>query len=402
MSVCQACQDIGEDPYPSVFFTAHGHKQHWSLGVESEEARWCHAEATCEQEYRDALEKGWLTILMDTTEGRSSMTPEVRQINDENLRKVLEHRLSREESNGRARGPYMDDGTESCFVTKPLTLQNSALEISVPIRVVEKSFVREGRWYLGHPPGTFIFQYYNVQACTGDGYQTFMGSQGIISEMDLVYMGQVPRHPNLHAARVRQMWKYMLTLFISELQLRAGPKHLELYPDLEAILAEPHVQSADVFQSVWEHWERRGSEPGTALMGFPNAMTQKNFSRVKHVQEFAWHMCTLRREAPDSDRDAPEHAVWLLLASSTGLPAERLAALWDSQLQGIAEEKLRSGMRDNLFIYEVEPGTEDIHQFYRQPPFDDDPINPRTKYTWPVYEEVPAFGSLSSRIEPEN
>ncbi|KAF4996152.1 hypothetical protein FGRMN_4644 [Fusarium graminum] len=389
MSACPACHVIGEHPSAREFLAVHGHGRHWSLRVASEEARWRHAEAICEKEFKDALMKEYLTLFMDAPESRAFMTPEARQIHQENMRKARESRMVRGLSHSRARGLYVDDGTDDSPVTKSLTLCDPALETSVPIRVVEARFVREGRWYLGHPPGTFIFQYHDFRTCTEDGYQTIMGSESVVCELNFTYMGQVPRHPKLHAARVRQMWKFMLTLFISELQLKAGPRHLELYPDLEAMLTESHVQSADVFQPVWEHWERRSLEPGAGSIRFPDNTTRTNFSRLPHVQEFAWHMCTLMREHHDPNSDAPDHPIWLLLASSTGLPVEKLAGLWEDRLRNTAEEKLRSGSRENLFIYEVEPETEDIHQFYRQPPFDDDPINPRMTYTWPVYEDVP-------------
>ncbi|WZH48198.1 Ring finger [Fusarium acuminatum] len=261
----------------------------------------------------------------------------------------------------------------------------------IPIRVVQAEFVRGGRWYLGHAPGTYIFQYqsYQYETDENNNFNPFMGSEGIIVESDFRYLGQVPRHPFQHSVRTRHMFKFILTLFISALQLRAGPKHKDIFPDLEALLNEPRIKNDKGFELVWKYWKsmsfrecpKEGNEEGLKLKEWPDASTRTTFTRQKHMQELAWHLVYVKRTGWVRNRNFTQCPLWRLIVSSTGLQVESMAELWQAGEEGVARALLRSGNRKGLFVYQVEPGIENIHRYYLQPPFHDDPLNPRMRYT---------------------
>ncbi|SPJ73155.1 uncharacterized protein FTOL_02884 [Fusarium torulosum] len=384
-STCEMCREIGDRPSSRAFLIAHHYATHWSVQAESEELRWRASEAESETVLAKMLRSEREFLLRSSRQFLAQMAPQQRQIHIERLQKIRECNAIRAMSIRRMRGQFIDDGTDNSPVTMMVNMENPVLETSVPIRVVRAEYVRGGRWYLGHAPGTYIFQVKNYQYATDNHTDPLMGTKGIIVESDFRYVGQIPRHPLQHSVRARRMFKFILTLFISALQLRAGSKHKKMYPDLEMLLKEPRIGNIKGFQLVWEHWERMSSEEcpkewfEEGLKEWPDNVTRASFSKQKHMQELAWHLVFLRRNGWAGD-ELTQSPLWRLMISSTGLQVESMAELWEAGEEKVAKDMLRSGSRKGLFVYEVEPATEDIHHYYQQPPFNDDPLNPRVSY----------------------
>jgi hypothetical protein len=363
-STCEVCREIGDHPSSRAFMIAHNYATHWSLPAESEWSRWRDSEAESETVLAKMLQSEREFVSQNTPEFLAQMAPHQRQINEEHLQKIRDCSEIRTMSQRRMRGQFIDDGTDNSPVTVMVKMENPVLETSVPIRVARAEYVRGGRWYLGHAPGTHIFQLQNYQYGSDNHMDPFMGSKAIIVESDFRYVGQVPRHPFQHAIRARRMFKFILTLFISALELRAGPNHKDMYPDLEILLKEPRIGNDKGFELVWEHWERmslrerpkEGFEEG--LEEWPDNETRTSFSRRKHMQEMAWHLVLLKRNGWAGDCDLTQKPLWRLITSSTGLQVESMAELWVAGEEKVAKDMLRSGSRKGLFVYGVEPDIE--------------------------------------------
>ncbi|KAM0201809.1 hypothetical protein ACHAPA_009547 [Fusarium lateritium] len=394
-STCEVCTEIDDHPTSREFFVAHNYAAHWTVKAESEDLRWQVVEAESDSVVAKMIRLETQFVFRNNGKFLSNLPPQIREIHQERLHKIRECQLVREMSMRRKRGQFIDDGTDTSSATVTVNMSNPVLETSVPIRIVKAEFVRAGRWYLGHAPGTHIFQYQNHQNGTDNPMDPFMGSEGIIVESDFRYVGQVPRHPYQHGVRCHRMFRFILTLFISALQFKAGSKHKEMYPDLEELLNKPRIRNDEGFELVWKHWEQLSLEevpkkwPEECLNKWPDHQTRTSFSAQKHMQELAWHLVVLKRNNWAGDRDLPRSRLWQLIVSSTGLQVEAMAELWAAGEEEVARAMLRSGSRKGLFVYQVEPETEDIHQYYRQTPFNDDPFNPRVKYLLAPGKKLP-------------
>ncbi|KAM0238992.1 hypothetical protein ACHAP5_008430 [Fusarium lateritium] len=410
-STCKVCTETDDRPTSREFFVAHNYAAHWTVKAESEDMRWRAVEAESDSLVAKMKRLENQFIFRNSVEFLSSLSPQTRRIHQERLHKIRECKIIREISMRRKRGQFIDDGTDNSSATVTVNMSNPVLETSVPIQIVKAEFVRAGRWYLGHAPGTHIFRYQNHQNGTDNLMDPFMGSEGIIVESDFRYVGQVPRHPFQHGARCRRMFKFILTLFISALQFKAGSKHKEMYPDLEDLLNKPRIRNDEGFELVWKHWKQLSHEPVPKCWvpkkwseeyfnEWPDDRTRTSFSAQKHMQELAWHLVVLRRNDWSGDRDLPRSCLWQLIVSSTGLQVEAMAELWVAGEEKVARAMLRSGSRKGLFVYQVEPETEDIHQYYRQAPFSDDPFNPRVKYLLAPGNKLPQPAAASQPNAP--
>jgi hypothetical protein len=367
-STCEVCRELGDSPSRKEFLVAHDYGNQWLAGFESEDSRWRFATAECERVRDQILGLEREVLLQDNPEFLDQLTPQERQIYVERIQMVRKINERRVMGDKRSRGQFIDDGTDNSPVTKMVYMEDPVQGARIPIRVVQAEFVRGGRWYLGHAPGTYIFQYqsYQYETDENNNFNPFMGSEGIIVESDFRYLGQVPRHPFQHSVRTRHMFKFILTLFISALQLRAGPKHKDIFPDLEALLNEPRIKNDKGFELVWKYWKsmsfrecpKEGNEEGLKLKEWPDASTRTTFTRQKHMQELAWHLVYVKRTGWVRNRNFTQCPLWRLIVSSTGLQVESMAELWQAGEEGVARALLRSGNRKGLFVYQVEPGIE--------------------------------------------
>lgn len=369
-STCEVCRELGDRPCSKAFLVAHHYGAHWWVGAESEDSRWRYAEAECERVRNQILRIEGDVLLQDNPKFLDQLKPQERENYVKRIQMVRKTNERRVNGNTRPRGQLIDDGTDDSPATKTVFMQGYVMGTVIPIRVVQVEYVRGGRWFLGHAPGTYIFQFQSYQYEideNNNNFNPFMGSEGIIIESDFLYLGQVPRHPLQHSVRTRHMFKFILTLFISALQLRAGPKHKDMFPGLEALLNERRIKNDKCFKLVWKYWRRmsfqewcpkEGNEEGLKLKEWPDASTRNTFTRQKHMQELAWHLVYVKRAGWSGNRDFTQCPLWRLIVSSTGLQVESMAELWEAGEEEVARRMLRSGNRKGLFVYQVEPGTE--------------------------------------------
>ncbi|CAJ0550332.1 Ff.00g102620.m01.CDS01 [Fusarium sp. VM40] len=371
-STCEVCRELGDRPCSKAFLVALHYGAHWWTGAEDEDSRWRYAEAECERVRNQILRIEGEVLLQDNPKFLDQLKPQERKNYVKRIQMVRETNERRVKGNTRPRGQLIDDGTDDSPATKTVFMQGYVMGTVIPIRVVQVEYSYQ----------------YEIDE-NNNNFNPFMGSEGIIIESDFQYLGQIPRHPLQHSIRTRHMFKFILTLFISALQLRAGPNHKDIFPDLEALLNERRIKNDKCFKLVWKYWRRmsfkdwypkEGNEEGLKLKEWPDASTRNTFARQKHMQELAWHLVSAKRAGWSGNRDFTQCPLWRLIVSSTGLQVDRMAELWEAGEEEVARRMLRSGNRKGLFVYQVEPGTEDIHRYYQQPPFYDDPLNPRMRY----------------------
>ncbi|KAF4435745.1 ring finger protein [Fusarium austroafricanum] len=278
---------------------------------------------------------------------------------------------------------YIDNRQDTSPVTRLVSLELPSRP-DVIIRVIRSICVSSGRYYLGHSPGTYIFQY-RPQPADGAGSGEYMGIRGVdqATKENFEFVGQVPRHQQEYRLRLYQLLKPVMTLFISALQLQIGKRHSSMHPELDELLSRPTIESATHFASVWDCWSRYCQQ----AVPWPNSTTKEAFAHRPIIQELAWLMHRLQNERQCSTTTPPTPLHSLLIAA-TGESLEILQMRWHVQCKKVAWAKLLSGNRQGLFVYEVAPETTNIFQFYKQDAFANDLFTPRMKHTFPKLKPV--------------
>ncbi|KAG8673199.1 hypothetical protein FPOAC2_06633 [Fusarium poae] len=360
---CSACQLLPERYSRSVFKHAHGFRDDWEPPFESDEERYQIPEACLN---RILIE--YLDLTINTRhlaqECFNVMSRRDQRILERNLELIVEYQSRIRLTEERQRGRPIDDGTESSHTTLPVRVcVNNSEEIIATIQVCRAEFVQIGRWYLGHRPGTYIFKYRGSQTAVYDS-DTFMDARCYTLNI-FEYAGQIPRSEKLHKQRLGMLFGKVLRLFISELQVFAGLQHGEMYPELERMLGLERVRSATWFREVWNCWRNANAY----AIEWPDAEIRNCFVSNPSILELAWILDYLKRRR--SGEDQPLEPLELLVISATQEQLPELATRWEAREQEVAWDMLESGRRTGLFVYEVTPETEDIHNFYRQAQFSD-------------------------------
>ncbi|KAF4950922.1 hypothetical protein FSARC_13058 [Fusarium sarcochroum] len=360
-TTCQFCERLEEQPSSRAFIQAHGYFPEWSYQCESERIRYQEPRRVLEENfYMNLLFEQW--YLDRYTEAFMPRLP----LNNwtmtffQNLQRVFR---TREERKGAARfhQPWIiNNPFQSYHSWMVVRLENPVLGTSVEIPVIRAATLHEGRYYAGFPPGTYIFQCRN----------------------QIGFKGLVPWPTNYYAGRCRLLFPVVMKLFISVLQLKAGKNHRALYPEFDSLVAMTSDHSALLFKYVHDYWVE------VARSGdWPDQEVRDNFISRPQVRELAWLLESLKTER--SGRYTDQHVIEKLLVSATGCPLKGLARLWVSRIEQVGRRMLESGNSRELFVYEGDPTTENIHEFYSQPPFDGDPLNPTLRYLCTKFLPLP-------------
>ncbi|RGP61464.1 ring finger protein [Fusarium sporotrichioides] len=367
---CNICQLLPGTYSRKVFKHAHGFKDDWEPQAESDEERYRIPEICRNNILRDYLESARVTRILARPEYLQRMSRNVKRTVFRNLQRTDEYDALQARAQEQQRGRPIDDGTDFSYTTIPVKAYVNFLEGDrVTVRVCRAMFVRNGRWYLGHRPGTYIFKYRGSQTA-GSDLDTSKNVPGYITMNDFEYAGQVPRHEKVHIQRLGLLFNKVLRLFISELQVFAGLQHGETYPQLEGLLRLERVESALWFTGFWGWWR----DAFLNTTEWPDAEVRNCFVSHPSILELAWILNYLKRRR--SGENQPPEPLELLVITATQEQLPELAERWETMEQAVAWKMLKSGRRKGLFVYEVTPETEDIHNFYSQAPFYDDPLNP--------------------------
>lgn len=345
------CQRLPKDYTKEDFKDAHGFRNDWQQVARSNEDRYRTPEAFHKRLREESLEEEQVTRMFARLEYMAVMSPREREVVSSNLA-MLDH-YDEIRKQGPVRGRFMDDGTDSSPVTMAIEMMTDIFqETSVTIRVCNAHFLRGGRWYLGHPPGTYILKYRGLQS-TGTGLNTFMGAPAYITQNDFEYVGQVPRHEIVYKTRLRLLLREVLRLFISEIQSYTGLWHQNAFPDLERLLSLRVIESAQDFEKVWVGWERVRTMTDDE---WPDAEMRKNFVSRPVILELSWLLNTFKCRY--SGTNELPHVLEKLVFSATDKHLPELARMWSAMERATALDKLRSGKRSGLFVYEATPETE--------------------------------------------
>ncbi|RGP70891.1 ring finger [Fusarium longipes] len=375
---CQKCQHLPLNKSCKEFKDAHGFTSDWQSQEESDKERYRIPENMNLDHYRGFIGAVRHIYMRASPAYLSVMSPHERCVLLRNRGDIEEYARLLEMSRHLQRGQFLDDKTESSYVTE--RVQTWVGPDLKGLQVCGAAFVRGGRWYLGHVPGTYIFKFRGYQRIRR-GMDACLSPVVIFTEDDFEYMGQVPRHERVHTLRLRQLFGSLLRLFISELQVHAGFRHGSKYPDHEELLSCENVESALVFKNIWDCWRSAHLEDPK----WPDAKTQDDFISHPKILETAWLLDWLAHLR--SGKDQPQQPLEMLLVGATNKEIPKLAELWHERQKATALRMLASGKREGLFIYEV-----DIHHFYNQAPFDSDIWNPAVFNSFPDLERplVPA------------
>ncbi|KAL6916079.1 hypothetical protein FSST1_007574 [Fusarium sambucinum] len=371
---CTACQLLPEGYSHKTFKHAHGFEDDWNAPVESDEERYRIPETRRDNAFNEYLELARRTRLFAVPEFINVMSWREKRTLLRNLKRIEQYYSLLSLTQERHRGRLIDDGTDYSYTTTSVrACVNIFEEVGVTIQVCRAMSVQNGRWYLGHCPGTYIFKYRGSQIAGSDS-DSFMNARGYISN-NFEYAGQIPRLEEMQKQRLGLLFPKMLRLFISELQVFAGLQHRETYPELEEMLLE-RVESATSFHRVWNHWRNANLN----VTEWPDAEVQNCFVSHPRILELAWILNYLKRR--HSGENQPPEPLELLIISATQKQLPELASLWEDREQAVAWNMLKSGRRTGLFVYEVTRETEDIHNFYSQAQFSDDPLNPAIAHSF--------------------
>ncbi|KAF5619998.1 ring finger [Fusarium sp. NRRL 52700] len=221
-----------------------------------------------------------------------------------------------------------------------------ARQVEVPMgdhfesfRVIQFSFMRRGRWFLGYSPGTFIFQYSNTLPFTEE-----LNTMPSITKFR--YEGQVPRSSYEHKLRLMVLWKPASELFLGTIALFFGRRHRDFYPSLE-FLRSRAVMVPDAFRQILEVWETCNHN----WEAFTNQDTRDSIWKHVVTQELAWLILRLK-DVPEVYESVQSPDLENLLMTATGLSLQDLAGRWVFQLETMAWQHFFSGNRGELFIYE--------------------------------------------------
>ncbi|KAJ4257374.1 hypothetical protein NW762_008493 [Fusarium torreyae] len=382
---CEACGRLAEQPSSGAFFRAHGYWPEWSCPWEAEHVRYKEAERIFEANLQLNLAREHQYLIRNREDYISLLPPnEWKKVFMRNLRRVLETRQKRRGALWFSKRPIIHNPFQDHRCWKVVTLENPVLGTSVQVPVIRAATLREGRYYAGFTPGNYIFRYqdqtwYGPDACC---------SPGIKTRNDFNFMGLVPRNVTEYRARCRELFPGMMNLFISVLQLKAGKNHQALYPEFYSLVHMTSDHSAKEFEVVFEYWEDEASSGN-----WPDQEVRNNFVSRSKVRELAYLLTLLKIER--SCQDLKPHALERLLVSATGHSLEELGDLWIYRTREEAFKMLLSGNSSELFVYEGDPAIRDIHQFYRQPRFDKDPLNPNLRSLGTKLDPLP-------EIEPQS
>ncbi|KAF5022472.1 hypothetical protein F66182_5444 [Fusarium sp. NRRL 66182] len=369
--LCKICQDHDYEYSPEIFSILHGYDTIWPFECTTEEERYKNAHALMKRCLQENARKQAQVRLEAMGPDRSQLSKNQERVLSENVTAINRFRYMLKARAKRIRGKWLDDFSRvDLMILKPVRLTNPVLETGVGIFVARAEIIRGSRYYLGHPPGDFIFKYRD--------------HRGIVTRQDFSFQGQVPRHPDHHVIRTREIFPRLLKMFIYTLDVKAGKDHQTRYPDFGSLASTKYVRSAKSFEGIHKLWveEEKSSD-------WPNDYVRAHFVCQPDIWELAWLLNHLKIEKKSGDDQQP-HELEHLLVSATGESLNSLEKRWAVRLEKEAWDKLESGNRKGLFVYECEPQTEDIHAYYKQPPFDSDPLNPRVFYQVPKIQALPA------------
>ncbi|KAF5586566.1 ring finger [Fusarium pseudocircinatum] len=240
-------------------------------------------------------------------------------------------------------------------------------------RVIQYTFMRCGRWFLGYSPGTFIFRYSDSLPFTEE-------PNIMPSVLNFSYEGQVPRSSLEHKIRLMALWKPASELFIGLMHHYLGRSHKAELPRHGALRSRAVICS-DAFKVILEDWKWL-SQRST----FPYQNTKDWTCKHATIQELAWLILRLKA-VPGVYESAQSPDLENLLTTSTGISLQDLAGLWDNQLEFMAWEHFHTGNRRELFIYENQGPSSNIWRLYNEQTFQNDSCNPSVEYNLPLLRD---------------
>ncbi|KAI5462846.1 hypothetical protein BGZ63DRAFT_452355 [Mariannaea sp. PMI_226] len=240
--------------------------------------------------------------------------------------------------------------------------------------------LRYSRYYLGHNKGDFIFQFKRPDL--GTGLDSFAGSR-LVDRTMFQFHGQVPRPQQEYLQRLEVVTLQVLQALLAIVrrpqvqrneasQVKARRLFLLLKPEVKRWTLNPRMDGVPrdyfhILMILWNTLFPTGSEQSPFLQ----AALQSNTA----IGEFAHLLIQLTNRAR-LFRDRRYRIVATCLERVAGTGLRKIAKFHYSRLEEAAFTQLSSGQHDrNIMIFE-DSEIQDVHKFYREPAFSNDPLNP--------------------------
>ncbi|KAK7403007.1 hypothetical protein QQX98_011248 [Neonectria punicea] len=223
------------------------------------------------------------------------------------------------------------------------------------------------RYYLGHNGGDFIFQYSN-QPPLGS-HCPFLGFEQ--AHQTFQYRGQVPRPQSEYIDRLQEVIPCVLRVLSSILGYHNKVGHLTLPCPIQRISrknSKVNRFDAKHLHDIWVKVFPTGHEPrGLKPVARANPI----------VEEFAYLVVACLKGPKGEALKFELRPLIHCVESMSGSTLLNLAKAREARLLSIAREQLFAGTDAdmcNLLIFQ-DDSVQDIHQFYNQPQYLDDPLH---------------------------
>jgi hypothetical protein len=345
---CIYCEGLTAPCNNLVFFRAHNFFV-WTIKVEPEEQRYRSIENHLKERVdQSVVDQTYYQACFDLLDAKQipvdSLTEEVRNALRENRNEIyntawpkLMHTMQATSENQLVDPRVVPTNNQVLEIARQVTAM--IWDHLEHFRVIQFPFMCRGRYFLGYPPGTFIFRYMNPLPLTE--------RTNTSDAMNFIFEGQVPRSFYEHKLRLESLWKPASDLFISTIQLYVGRGHKAKYPRLDFVRQRKMI-GLDMFGPILADWNSCSLESSCV---FPSQDTKNSIANHAVTQELAWLTFQLK-DAPGINGSAHSQELENLLRAATGLSLPELAGFWESQLEVMAWGKFYGENRQDLFIYE--------------------------------------------------
>ncbi|KAF4461486.1 ring finger [Fusarium albosuccineum] len=307
--------------------------------------------------------------------------------------RVEERRTSKAAGELRCKDRLVDDmsGKDS-YRSEYVYWENPLRQTRGRIRVATFHALRNSRWYLGHPSGQYIFHFQRQGLHTSPG-DSFLGYViNTVCREDFIYMGQVPRNTFQLAFRLDKLKPDLMKLFISVLEFSCGEYHHHYFPEFGEICTHAQVTDDDI-TAVHEYWWQYISP------SWPRDDMRKLFKSHPYICEAGFLMHALVNSNLVSPALKINPKLEALCRLATGLTVEKIAMLWEEKLKKDAFDQLFSGDSRQMLIYQRDLFPQNIHDFYEQDEYQDDPLNPDVRYAFQLVDNQIVALAREHRIQ---